>query len=180
MHYFFRYFWQVLRHKWFVLVEGVKVNAPISMLLLHDFSKLSPDEFFPYARNFFAMPPKSETTIGIRAKYERDFNEAWLLHQKRNKHHWQYWILVMDEENPVCFPMPMRYILEMYADWRGAGRAYGNDNTKAWYENHKHKIIVHPSTRAILEALLDANFRDPSDISRCHYTNDSKNRVQSV
>ena len=51
-------------------------------------------------------------------------------------------------------PMPDRYRREMLADWRGAGRAYGNPDTRKWYEKHKHKIIIHAETRAWIESQL--------------------------
>jgi len=53
-----------------------------------------------------------------------------------------------------ALPMPERYILEMVADWRGAGRAYGKNDTIAWYLNHHDNQIMHPDTRARVEHLL--------------------------
>ena len=51
--------------------------------------------------------------------------------------------------------MPERYIREMIADWRGAGRAYGNPNTVAWYNQNKDKQIMHADTRKRVEELLN-------------------------
>ena len=33
--------------------------------------------------------------MGVRENFEK----AWLLHQKRNPHHWQYWLLVNDNSS---------------------------------------------------------------------------------
>ena len=47
---------------------------------------------------------------------------------------------------------------EMLADWFGAGRAYNSDWTplepRKWYEKEKDKMILHPETRAGVEAEL--------------------------
>jgi len=51
-------------------------------------------------------------------------------------------------------PMPDRYRKEMLADWRGAGRAYGNPNTSAWYLENKDNIVLSPSTRDWIESEL--------------------------
>jgi len=55
---------------------------------------------------------------------------------------------------PVALPMPHKYILEMVADWRGAGRAYGNPDTQNWYRLNKDKMILHQDTRREVEELL--------------------------
>lgn len=196
-----KYLWQVLRHKWFVFLESCKLGIPW-LGLIHDLSKFRPSEFFPYAHYFSGGKFPNDGPHGI------DFDYAWLNHQKRNKHHWQYWVLMNDNPqtvdwmiqehsmgNPpilafrgdplllcelesghddaiytaaniilrdVCvqlnklqpLPMPDRYCREMLADWRGAGRAYGNPNTQKWYQQHRHKIVMHADTRAWIETQL--------------------------
>ena len=42
-----RYLGYVLRHKWFVLVAGLKVGAPLWRLLIHDWSKFTAAEWGP-------------------------------------------------------------------------------------------------------------------------------------
>lgn len=85
-----RRYWQylkyVLRHKWFVFVAGLKVGVPVWMLVLHDWDKFMPDEWFPYAKTFYK--PNGEKQYNN----SDDFAMAWMKHQKRNKHHWQYWL----------------------------------------------------------------------------------------
>lgn len=47
-------------------------------------------------------------------------------------------------------------IREMIADWIGAGKATGSTlTTPQWYDANKHKMIIHPDSRRILEGLLD-------------------------
>ena len=55
---------------------------------------------------------------------------------------------------PVALRMPERYAKEMLADWRGAGRAYGNPDTKAWYLKRRNNIILHHDTRQWVEEQL--------------------------
>jgi hypothetical protein len=104
----------VLRHKWFVLVAGLKTGAPLWRLLIHDWSKLTPAEWRGYVEHFYA--PKPLVTYGdernhrgtspdeaerILTDRKAAFDRAWLHHQKRNPHHWQYWLLVPDRPDVV-------------------------------------------------------------------------------
>ena len=112
--------------------------------LLHDLSKFLPDEWLPYAKYFYSD-----------IDCEDIFDLAWLKHQSRNKHHWQYWILCKDSGETKVLPMPLKYAKEMLADWRGAGRAItGSDNTLKWYRENRHKMVLHSLTRAWIENKL--------------------------
>jgi hypothetical protein len=162
-----KYLKSLLRHKWFVFLEACKLGIPF-LGLIHDISKFLPDEFIPYSRYDFTKFGKNESGIQL------EFDKAWLKHQKRNKHHWQYWLLLNDSGDVIrhkklpyavnyfegefkqveALPMPDRYIREMVADWRGAGRAYGNPDTKAWFIINKDKIILHPKTEVGVWGLL--------------------------
>ena len=98
------------------------------------------------------------STIELLPREARDdFDVAWLHHQKRNRHHWQYWHLYQDEDPDKVLSMPDRYRKEMLADWRGAGRAYtGADNTLEWYTGRREKMeqVLHPETREWIEQQL--------------------------
>jgi hypothetical protein len=144
------------RHKWFVFLECYKLNI-IWLGVTHDLSKFRPSEFIPYA-NFFNGNIKlgrdktgyyKPTNTGNLA-----FDYAWLEHQHANKHHWQHWCLVQDDDPSVVMLMPYKYMLEMVADWRGAGKAQGTPDTKAWYLEHKNHIKLHEVTRHEVEQLL--------------------------
>jgi len=199
------YLWQVLRHKWFVFLECCKLGIPW-LGIIHDLSKFRLSEFISYAKYFRGgKSPNDE-------KHDIDFDYAWLHHQRRNKHHWQYWILMNDNPKPVCWmiqehsmgnppilafcgkplllcelesgqddaihttantilrdvcgqlnklqplPMPGRYRREMLADWRGAGRAYGNPDTRRWYEQNKNRIVLHDDTREWIERQINLTY----------------------
>lgn len=150
-----KYLCYVLRHKWYVFIECCKLGIPVRGLV-HDLSKFRPSEWFPYA-NYFHKPKQRDET-GYYKPYDtgdKAFDYAWLLHQKRNKHHWQWWILPNDDGGVEILPMPDEYRKEMLADWRGAGRAQGyGDNTKEWYKVNRNKMQLHPETRAWIEKHL--------------------------
>jgi hypothetical protein len=137
---YLKYLWYVIKHKWFVMIECFKVGI-YWRGLTHDLSKLLPSEFFPYANYFYG-----------NGKNDKEFNKAWLLHQKRNPHHWQYWLLYEDEGRLTTLDIPIKYRKEMIADWIGAGRAItGKDNTKKWYELNKNNMLLNRETRNWIE-----------------------------
>ncbi|MBC2741567.1 MAG: hypothetical protein HGJ93_00580 [Desulfosarcina sp.] len=139
----------VLLHKWFVFIASIKIAAPLWRAVIHDLSKFRPSEWFPYAATFYA-PDGSK-----QYKETPVFNRAWLLHQHRNPHHWQFWLLRMDRGNIVTIEMPEHYALEMLADWMGAGRAItGRWECAEWYASNKNKIILHENTRDLIERTL--------------------------
>ncbi len=144
----FAYARYVLRHKWFVFVACIKLDVPLWIAIFHDWDKFLPDEWFPYARTFY-KPDGSKQYVESEA-----FTFAWNAHQKRNKHHWQYWMITWDRGETETLPMPKVYCLEMLADWIGAGRAMGKPDTKAWYIDNKEKLKLHPMTRAWVEMML--------------------------
>jgi hypothetical protein len=157
-----KYLSYVLRHKWFVFVEACRLGIPWRGLV-HDLSKFRPSEWMPYARYFYGDYPEFKTMpTGLKWQYtgqtkedvDREFDAAWLRHQHRNPHHWQYWVLREDDGGTRNLPMPDAYRREMLADWRGAGRALGKPDTQAWYERNKDKMLLHPETRAWIEEQL--------------------------
>jgi len=153
----------VLKHKWFVFVECYKLGIPW-LGFVHDWSKFLSSEWWAYVRYFHGNYPTLTELHGdwrnlydglTKEDVQCQFDIAWLYHQHRNKHHWQYWILVQDEDENKLLEMPDRYQKEMLADWRGAGLAiFGKDNTKEWYQKNKDKMQLHPNTRKRIEAMI--------------------------
>lgn len=143
------YLKSVCRHKWFVFLACLQTGVPIWSAILHDWDKFLPDEWFPYVQTSYA-PDGSK-----QYKESPAFARAWNLHQKRNKHHWQYWLLTWDRGVTEALPMPDLARREMLADWIGAGRAYVKDWTplepRKWYQANREKMSLHPETREWIE-----------------------------
>lgn len=149
-----QYLKYVVRHKWFVLLAGWQLGVPWWRLLLHDWTKFLPREWFPYVAYFYGKAAKDY--MHDPAQAGREFNTAWNHHQKKNDHHWQFWIITMDVGDTFCLPMSKAARLEMLADWIGAGKAQGSKPVWEWYTQNKGKIKLHDETRAWLEAQLEA------------------------
>jgi len=164
---FWSYFKYVARHKWFVMQECFKQGL-FWRGLVHDMSKFLPSEWKPYSHFFYNRDGSKRQVRGTTGYYkptdtgDEAFDFAWLLHQKRNKHHWQWWILPEDEGKVKILPMPVQYWLEMICDWVGAGKAQGfvspKDDpyleTRKWYGVNKNKMQLHPSTRTAVEKYI--------------------------
>jgi hypothetical protein len=137
----------VLKHKVAVYRAGRWLGVPRRLCLLHDWSKLLPDEWVPYARYFYG--PKLLANAGevaARKRAKTAFDKAWLLHIHRNRHHPQFWVLRNDTDGLALLPMPTEYLLEMLADWMGAGMAqkgHGLESAPkemlAWWKANKDK-----------------------------------------
>jgi len=161
---YFKYLRYLIKHKWFVMIECFKVGL-YWRGIVHDMSKLFPSEFFPYVNFFYCKNPTVDRNITTGYKPyntgDKEFDFAWLLHQKRNKHHWQWWVLPKDDGTIKVFEMPHKYRLEMLCDWNGAGKAQGKgDNTKKWYKENKDKMKLHFKTREWLEDKIYENKKD--------------------
>ena len=140
----------LLRHKWFVFIECLKLGIPW-LGIMHDISKFSLSEFPFSARRYFG-----DATEQVKQEYKY----SWLHHQHHNKHHWIYWVVFTPlpkqeySEKDGCLPMPDRYAREMLADWTGSGKTFRKPDTKGWYESQKDKILLHPYTRSWIERQL--------------------------
>lgn len=146
-----RYLSYVLRHKWFVLVAGLRVGAPLWRLLIHDWSKLTPSEWRPYVLSFYGPWGYAERPPEVVEAFDR----AWLHHQHANPHHWQHWVLREDSGDTKVLRMPEHFVREMVADWMGAGRAItGRWEVGEWYAANHAKMLLHPATREEVESLL--------------------------
>lgn len=144
-----KYFEYVLRHKWFVFVASYKIGASLWLAITHDLSKFRPSEWFAYAETFYASD-------GAKQYNESpEFAQAWNSHQKSNKHHYQYWVILWDRGDIEPLPMPWKHILCMVADWMGAGRAItGKWEVLEWYQKNQGRIKLHPHTKSLVEGLL--------------------------
>lgn len=140
---YWNYFKYVVQHKWFVFIECCKMGMFVHAIT-HDLSKFLPSEFFPYAVKFFSGD--------YAYKYfevEANFQLAWLLHQHRNKHHWDYWV----DSRGSTLPIPDKYVKQMIADWRAMGRKFG-DTAKDYYSKNQSRMKLHHTTRDLIDVIL--------------------------
>ena len=158
---YIKYLWYILRHKWFVFVECRRLE--ITWLgIIHDWSKFRLSEFIPYAKHFYSgnriEKNERERVQGYDKSNDIDddlFNRAWLLHLKRNKHHWQWWLLSEANRETKILSMYHKYRKEMLADWTGTGKAItGKNNNREWYNRNKDNILLSPRTRYWIERNL--------------------------
>jgi len=141
--YYIRY---IAIHKWFVMLacfhEGLFWQG-----LTHDLSKFLPSEWAPYANSFYGPWDYADRPVGVSDAFDR----AWLLHQHRNPHHWQYWCLREDDGDLKALPMPKAAVKEMLCDWYGAGRAIQGASHEGWKEvarwYSEQSQVLHESTR---------------------------------
>lgn len=149
------YFWYILQHKWYVFQAGLVVGAPIWRLIIHDWSKFLPSEWKPYAYTF----RNADGSLRDYKRYGRHegFTRAVGLHKKRNKHHYDYWVCFHGKKHTLyALEMPDKYILEMVADWMGAGKAITGswDDIFGWYEDNKEDMVLGKETRRKVELLI--------------------------
>ena len=102
----------LILHKYYVFQAGLRYQVPLFQLFVHDWSKFTLTEWFGYTNYWHG-----EKNHVNHCK----FKEAWLSHIHRNKHHWNYWVLVKENGELEALQMPERFVREMIADWVGAG-----------------------------------------------------------
>jgi hypothetical protein len=149
MKIYWNYFKYVIEHKWNVAIECFKAGLFIHAFT-HDLSKFLPSEFFPYAKFFYSK----DRANNYKQSDETDsnFQQGWTFHQKRNKHHWNYWVSVtrLNEIQPI--PMPFKYIKQMICDWKGMSRKFGGD-WYDYYKKNKDAMILHENTILDIESI---------------------------
>jgi len=150
MNKYWNYFKYILEHKKNVGIECIKMRMYLHAIT-HDLSKFLPSEFFPYARFFFA----TDRTKNYKQSDESnlDFQNGWLFHQKRNKHHWNYWVSITRKDEIMPLPMPKKYVKQMIADWKGMSRKFGGDPFE-YYNKNKRQMILHPETIKSIEEIF--------------------------
>jgi len=128
--------------------------------LFHDMSKFLLSEFIPYAKYFYNEDGSLKQIRDNTGYYkptdtgDKNFDFAWHLHSKRNRHHWQWWIQP-DFKNNKVLEMKYEDVMEMICDWKGAGKAQKTPNVLLWYKKNKNKMILHPNTRKLVEKYIN-------------------------
>ena len=171
MRRYLNYFLFILKHKWYVFIECFKEGI-IWRGIIHDMSKFLPSEFFPYAKNFYNKDGTKKEKKRDKSGYykptdtgNKDFDFAFVLHQKRNRHHWQWWIIPDDNQKVKILDIPIKYVKEMVCDWRGASKTHGTSTgtVKNWYQKNENKITLHKNVKImikchLLKISLDSNY----------------------
>jgi len=156
---YWKYLKYILKHKWYVAVECFKVGLYLHAFT-HDLSKFRPSEWFPYTEFFYGdwgrNEPDDYRYWDARYYVQGPFDLAWLKHQKRNKHHWQYWVLHEDSGQTKTLFIPRKYLKQMACDWIGASKAIrGKDATPIeWYRKVKNGTLMDESSRVEFEHLI--------------------------
>ncbi len=157
-------------------------------LIVHDSSKFRPSEWGAYASYFYATSGEewiARTTRAIQEeakglaepltarataegmwsgeKKERQarFSRAWLLHQHRNPHHWQFWILREDSGKTFALTPKAIDADEMLADWIGAGpKVFSRPSlaecvamTVKWYCDNR--VVLQASIRSLARERIE-------------------------
>lgn len=139
--------------------DGSSIAYPCQVSVLgnaedHDKSKFDDAEYGAYDDYFYGKEGKDEDDISV---IDSAFDYAWLHHIHHNPHHWQYWVLVNDDDGkPKPLEMPRIYVIEMIADWMSFSFKSGNlTEIFDWYDAHSEKMILHPNTRKLVEGMLN-------------------------
>ena len=118
----------------------------------HDDSKYEPDEFYAYLNYFYPAPGYPKDNIA--------FDWAWLLHQRRNPHHWQHFVLIRDSGDTYVFDMPLAAICNMLCDWHSFSSKNPDSTAYAWYQENKDNMLLSDETRKVVESLI-TYLKDP-------------------
>ncbi|HFD2052130.1 TPA: DUF5662 family protein [Clostridium perfringens] len=152
-----QYLKYILEHKKNVFIECWKEGLYLHAFT-HDLSKFRPSEFIPYARYFYGdyisnvvlnnvSCVENKSKIRTKEQVKEKFEKAWKLHYKRNKHHWNHWIIYNGE---ILIDMPEKYIKQMICDWKGMARKFG-DTAQEFYMKNYDKIQLTRKSRLDLE-----------------------------
>lgn len=153
MH-FWKHFSTITRHRHKVIAHCYKAGI-FWQGLFHDLSKYSPTEFVPGIKYY-----QGDESPNEREREVNGFSRAWLHHQGRNKHHFEYWVDYnpdLDRKEPVR--MPTRYLIEMFCDRVAASKIYYGkdyDQTRpfAYFDKRRKRRWMHEETSRQLEDLL--------------------------
>lgn len=123
-----------------IIYDDYKYHVLKSDVMLHDFSKLSDNEFVQYRVKFFPTKfekDKSDEHIIFKDIIKDDFNKAWDNHKEQNNHHWQTWT-TNQYYNPYIEEIDCTH---MVIDWIAMGMKF-NDTARNYYESNRDDIDI--------------------------------------
>jgi len=155
----------VLKHKYWVFHYARKLGIGWRGFV-HDMSKFSPTEFWESVRYWNGK----SSPIPV-CKVDKGYSLAWQHHKGRNTHHYEYWIDRLDEGG-VPIKVPFEDMLELIADWLGAGRAYLGKNFTLkgeflWFVNkvNVENPKIHLTTQKFIGDFLSKFAEDPRNLT---------------
>ena len=136
----------VARVYYFLVEHKIIKDEFIHRIKNHDLSKWSDEEYKAYDKYFYGKNPD---------EVKEQFNNAWLHHIHHNPHHWQYWVLINDDDGTQALEMPEEYVIEMFCDHAAFSFKSGNlTEVEDWYKAHKTTMMLHENTKIFYEDLL--------------------------
>ena len=143
-----KYFLYLIKHKWYVFIECCKMGIWYRGLF-HDLSCFLPSSEFLLSAKYYVGEWQGRQ-YRREALNDPKFDLIRLRHHRRNGHHWQHWVLILDSGKMRPVEMPEEFVKEMWCDWVVAGRLQGNDFLR-WLANNLSEMVLHPKTRTWLE-----------------------------
>lgn len=152
---FFKHLALVSRHKWEVFKLCCLAGIPWRGFI-HDLSKFSPIEFWESVKYYNGH--RSPLAV---SREVNGYSKAWLHHQGRNKHHWEYWIDgYVTKEGYGCV-IPFKFACEMVCDMIAASKVYkGKDYTLLaplnYFEAQNYGRFVHADIQKFMRVAFTA------------------------
>lgn len=112
-------------------------------IVRHDLSKFNFIEAYGYAAWSF------KTKTGDRNALDAAYHH----HKHNNPHHPEYWFSVDRSGNVKPMKIPTVFLLEIVADWMGAGETYGTP-MKQWLPKNLHYFKFYSDTCVELQLIL--------------------------
>jgi hypothetical protein len=135
-------FFTIIHHKWVILWLGWKMGLGFLHLIIHDWSKFTPEEWWGYLQK--------HQKISKNWRKEDD-DRTFLYHQNRNPHHLEYWVFI-EKDTPKPIEIPEMFITEMVVDWVAANLAYSHSSE--WLDQKRqikylkdHAKLIHPLSK---------------------------------
>lgn len=160
MQRYWKCFYYILRHKFYVFKAGKVCEVSLWRRLKHDWSKFSPREFFPYAEFFYGKQTyrrpgmTGKQSIEAPLKVAENFDRALLGHLHRNDHHFEHWLMLQDGKL-VAKAMPEQAWRELCADYLAMEFTLnGNWDAISWYSKNVGNMVIHHETQHRIESLL--------------------------
>ena len=135
--------WQTIQEKLLQtnLLTKEEHHKVSELIKVHDASKLSDEEFMPYARYFYPHEDLDKEQV------KKEFKQAVMHHKNHNLHHYE-------TLSKYVGPDYRCYIIEMVCDYIAMGWEF-NNYLFEYYESNKDKIVLPPTYQQYLNSVLE-------------------------